>query len=177
MLTSPQRWGRLGTLFGGKLVSYGKADCGAEMCDVPEALPLKNHAEDARIVVVDPSRRMSSVIKEFCRFLDLQSCLAETGDDLGLLLEEARPIALVCAVEPGGPDGFTILKRVAVYDATLPVLLVTREHDGLRYFEMIEESWGLTSVLKTRDLPPPRMLMEFLSRAGLKSGRRRLIPS
>jgi response regulator RpfG family c-di-GMP phosphodiesterase len=139
--------------------------------------PSSQASREPVVVVVEDDEEYSTALRAVCDCLDVVVERMPSHDDLGALLTERRPMAVIAAMESAGQDGCHVLMTVAAYDRDLPVLLIT--NDDPAFFgaiEAVEEIWQLTSVVKW-----PRMLgvgevVDFLFRAGRKRGCMRLMP-
>ncbi len=136
------------------------------------------HASRAPIVlVVEDDEEYSSALRAVCDCLDVVVERMPSHGDLGSLLGERRPMAVVAAMDGAGQDGCHILMTVAAYDRDLPVLLITNDDPALLgAIEAVEEVWQLKSVVKWPRLLGIGAVVDFLFRAGRRSGCMRLMP-
>lgn len=154
----------------------------ADRIEPAEATEILGHdgacAEAGRLVVVVEDRpRLSRTVGYICEFLGLPMQRVGTGQDLAALLDEEQPMAVVCELDGGLQDGCHVMKTVAMHDATLPIMLVTGEDQALvGAADAVEEIWGLSSVLKLRDLPGLGDVVDFLFRSGRLAGTARMMP-
>lgn len=119
------------------------------------------------IIVVEDGSHLSDAIQEMCDFLGVEVEHLDSDRDLLPILKEARPMAVLAAIDAVGQDGYNVLKTVAAYDPSLPVLLLIGNDPYLTgAADAVEELWRLSSVTKTPNLPAPGDLAEFLCRAG-----------
>jgi len=130
------------------------------------------------IVVVEDGSHLSDAIQEMCDFLGVEIEHMDSECDLRPVLHELRPMAVLAAMDAAGQDGCHILKTVAAYDRTLPVLLLIGKDPSLAgAVDAVEELWCLASVTKLPALPAPGELIEFLCHAGRKGHCLGLMPA
>ncbi len=99
-----------------------------------------------------------------------------TYDDLGSVLRQRRPMAVVAEMDAAGQDGCNVLMTVSAHDRDLPVLLIASDDPALLgAIDAVEEIWQLTSVDKWPRLLGVGALVDFLFRAGRKGGCMRLM--
>lgn len=153
-------------------------DFSAQRHEAAETLPLDQDRQAPLVLVVEDEARLSASIVHFCEFLGMRVCRVTGTDHLAEMMRKTRPVAVLSLTEPGGLDSFVLLKLVAGHDRALPVLMITgqEEESVFRSFDQVEQSWGLSAVLKMRDMPRAGVLVDFLCRAGLRSGTGRLMP-
>jgi hypothetical protein len=144
--------------FGGKIAS--------NIADYPAAMPFLREREPL-LVVVEDDGSLSGAIQDICDFLEVRVQPVASGENLGPVLANCRPMAVLAAVEAQGQDGCHVMKTVAKHDRNLPILLLTGGDPILAgAADAVEEIWGLSSVFKLPTLPGPGELVEFLCLAG-----------
>jgi DNA-binding NtrC family response regulator len=122
------------------------------------------------VVVVEDGTYFSDAIYEICHFLSIKVEHLSSEQDLIPTLADLRPMAVMAALDAIGQDGCHVMKTVAHYDPTLPILLLTEGNPALTgAADAVEEIWGLSHVTKHSDIPSPAELVEFLFHAGQES--------
>lgn len=130
------------------------------------------------IVVVDDGLAITAALQEICDYLDVAMERISSYEDLGRVLLDGRPMAVVAKLDAFGQDGCHVMKTVANYDASLPVLMLTGPDLGLAgAADAVEEVWGLSCIRKRPTMPGPAEIVEFLFQAGLKGRCLRLMPT
>ena len=127
------------------------------------------------VLVVRDSDRTNDYLDAVCEFLDIGVEHATTADDLGPILHGLRPLAVIADVEGEMADGFHVMKTVANYDRSLPVLLLTTNEPALLgAVDAVREVWGLRRVATTTG-DGIGELVDFVCCAARDAGRSRLI--
>ena len=112
-----------------------------------------------------------------CDFLDLKLEVISGDTDVGYILREFRPMAVIADIDCVDQDGFHTMKQVARFNRDLPVLLLTDGDAALMgAADAVQEIWGLTSVTSTSGFPMAGQLVAFLFSAGRRAGCMRLVP-
>jgi len=126
------------------------------------------------VVVVEDTPDLSHQMAAICDFMGLTVVPIGSAADLGMILDERRPLAVVAAFETEHQDGCHILKTVALHDRELSVMLLTNHNAShLGATEAVEEIFQLTAVSKPIGEPNLGELVEFLARASQRGRRRR----
>ena len=134
-------------------------------------LSTRGPIREATVVVVEDEPLWSEAIRELCAFLEVRLACVPSRVDLGLVLREHRPMAVLANMDAAGQDGPHVMKLIAAYDPDLPIMVLTGGDAALAgAADGVEEVWGLTSVVTRDDPPGPGEFVEFLFRAG-QSGR------
>ncbi|MDR3538609.1 MAG: hypothetical protein P4L71_19090 [Acetobacteraceae bacterium] len=129
------------------------------------------------VLVVEGDADLFSEIALICDFLDLGVERVTGGDDLLAILDDRRPMAVIAELDGPCQDGCFVLMTVAAHDRSLPVLMITGEEAALiGAVDAVQELWGLGMVIKVPVLPNVGGLVDFLFRAGRKTGVSRLMP-
>jgi len=129
------------------------------------------------VLVLEDGHAMSEATREMCDFLDIAVERIDSESDLQPFLRRCQPMAVVAAMDAAGQDGGNVLKTVAQYDPTLPVLLVMDDDPTLAgAADAVADVWGLTEVVQSTDWPSPGDLAEFLCRAGVRGRCLALMP-
>lgn len=143
----------------------------APLLDVPLArVPPRANV----VVVVEDTPGLSRQMAAICDFMGLTVAPISSAADLGMILDERRPVAVVAAFETEHQDGCHILKTVALHDRDLSVMLLTNHNAShLGATDAVEEIFQLTAVSKPIGEPNLGELVEFLARASQRGRRRR----
>jgi hypothetical protein len=80
---------------------------------------------EALVVVVEDGVSLSESFRMICECLGITLERIASLDDLGPVLRNRRPMAVVAAMDAMGQDGCHVLMTVAAHDRSLPVLLMT----------------------------------------------------
>jgi DNA-binding NtrC family response regulator len=143
---------------GGKIAS--------NIAGYPAPMSLPREREPI-IVVVEDDGCLSETIREICDFLEVTVRPVASAEDLGPVLAQCRPMAVLATIEAHGQDGCHVMKTVADHDRNLPILLLTGGDPVLAgAADAVEELWGLSCVMKPPTLPGLGELVEFLCLAG-----------
>ncbi len=132
---------------------------------IGEIATLKVEADvaDGAVLVIEDGRRLSRLVGYVCDYLGVTMRRVSTETDLAPLLRRHRPVAVVCALDARGQDGCHVMKLVAAYDRSLPMLLVAGADPALiGAADAVEEACALTSVRKLQDEPGMGDVVEFL---------------
>ena len=117
------------------------------------------------VLVVEDRPRLSRTVGYICDFLNVPMERVGTDSDLGALLEDRHPMAVICELDGGVQDGCHVMKTVATHDPSLPIMLITGADAALiGAADAVEELWALSSVLKLRDAPGLGDVVDFLFR-------------
>jgi len=139
--------------------------------------PSSHGPREPMVLVVEDDDDYSTALRAVCDCLDVAVERMPSHCDLGSLLTDRRPMAVVAAMDAVGQDGCHVLMTVAAHDPDLPVLLITNEDPALLgAIEAVEEIWQLTSVVKWPRLLGIGALIDFLFQAGRKGRCMRLMP-
>jgi hypothetical protein len=131
---------------------------------------------EALVLVVEDDFALSGTFRTVCECLGVAVERLPTRDDLGSILQQRRPMAVVAEMEGTGQDGCHILMTVAAFDRDLPVLLISGPDPALLgAIDAVEEIWSLSSVVKWPRLLGIGALVDFLFRAGRKGACMRLM--
>ena len=126
--------------------------------------------------MVEDDFGLSNAFRSVCECLEVGVERMPTRSDLGSLLRQRRPMAVVAEMDATGQDGCHVLMTVAAYDRDLPVMLIAGDDPALLgAIDAVEEIWHLTSVAKCPRLPGIGAVVDFLFRAGRKGGCMRLM--
>jgi hypothetical protein len=104
-------------------------------------------ARHSLLVVHDDDNRHIEFLEAICEFLNVDLEYATGYDDLGAIFARRRPIAVIARLDGECQDGCHVMKTVAAYDRTLPVLLIYRNDTSLLgAVDAVQEIWGLRQV-------------------------------
>jgi DNA-binding NtrC family response regulator len=127
--------------------------------------------------VVEDDEEVTSGFRAVCDFLDIAVERMASQDDLGSLLRQCHPMAVVAVMDAAGQDGCHVLMTVAAYDRELPVLLITGDDTALLgAIDAVQELWQLDAVTKWPRLSGIGAIVDFVFRAGRRGNCMRLMP-
>jgi len=140
-------------------------------------VPLALASREPLVVVIEDGARMWRAFQSICDCLDVEVAQMASWDDLGTVLRDHRPMAVVAELDAEGQDGCHVLMTVASHDRSLPILLITGDDPAfLGAVDAVEEIWDLTSVTRWSELLGVGEVVDFLFRAGLAGHCMRLMP-
>jgi len=140
-------------------------------------LSTRAPVREATVVVVEDETLWSEAIGELCAFLEVRLARVSSHLDLGPVLRDHRPMAVLANMDAAGQDGPHIMKLIAAHDPDLPIMVLTGGDAALAgAADAVKEVWGLTSVVTRDDPPGPGELVEFLFRAGQRGRCLGLLP-
>jgi hypothetical protein len=126
------------------------------------------------VMVLEDGPGLSGQVGAICGYVGLSVEAVSSVVDLGMLLDERRPLALIAPFETDHQDGGHILKSVAMHDRDLPVMLLTgRNPIYLGAAEAMQEILKLNAVCLPQGEPTLGEMVEFLARAAQRNRRRR----
>lgn len=147
----------------------------------PHALSMLmslGHERVPLVIVVADNGDLSESILPICDYLSVAVKHVDSDDDLTPILTERRPMAVLADMDSRGQDGCHVMKTVARYDPSLPILLITGGDPALAgAADAVEELWGLSNVRKRPGLPELGELVDFLFQAGHKGQCLGLLPA
>ncbi len=134
-------------------------------------------APQGMVMIVGDDLAWGQNLDLICDFFGIAVEHVPSHLDVGFLLREFRPMAVIAEVDGIGQDGFHVMQEVAAHDADLPVMLLTG-HDPalLGAADAMTEITGLTRMNAVPELPPLGELIDFLFRAGRAAGVGRMMP-
>ena len=123
------------------------------------------------VLVVEDAPVLSHSIGFLCDYLGIHVETVSGQADLEAVLRSRRPVAVLSMIDTPTQDGCHVLKIVARYDRTLPIMLVTGNDPALLgAVEAVEEVWRLGNLFKVAGIPWVGDIVEFLFGAGGRSG-------
>lgn len=130
----------------------------------------------ALVIIVEDDTTLFNAFHSVGECLSVAVERISTREELGSILRQRRPMAVVAEMDAPGQDGCHVLMTVAAYDPKLPVLLVTGDEPALLgAVDAVEQIWQLSSVTKWPRLLGVGSIVDFLFRAGRKGGCMRLM--
>ncbi|MBV9251109.1 MAG: hypothetical protein JO227_17895 [Acetobacteraceae bacterium] len=129
------------------------------------------------VLVIEDGYSITLPMQTICDFLDLDLETVSSYEDLGPILAERQPMAVIAEADCEGQDGCHVLMTVAAYDPSTPILLLTGEDPTvLGAVEAVQELWQLQTVIASSSLPSVGKVVEFLFNAGLNARCARFMP-
>lgn len=130
------------------------------------------------VLVVEDGTTLSEAIVGLCDFLRIAVETTGGEDDLVQVLRRRRPMAVLAEMDGRMQDGCYVMMRLAEYDRTLPLMLLTGPSPPLiGAAEAVEELCQLSDVTHRRVLPEIGEIVEFLFHAGRRGSCLGLVPS
>jgi hypothetical protein len=130
----------------------------------------------ALVVIACDAPKTIQQVAAVCEFFDLAVEIVPDRGDLGRLLREHRPMAIIGEIDGQHQDGFHTLMVVANYDRDLPVMLLTGGDPVLMgAADAVQEMWKLTMISRTTCAPLAGQLADFLFDSGRRAGSMRLV--
>jgi hypothetical protein len=157
-------------------MTYMDKTLGARVTAQDNGSGAAHATREALVLVIEDGFGLSSAFRSVCECLNVAVERMPTEDDLGSMLRQRRPMAVVAEMDAAGQDGCHVLMTVAAHDRDLPVLLISGDDPALLgAIDAVEEIWQLTSVVKWPRLSGVGAVVDFLFRAGRKGGCMRLM--
>jgi hypothetical protein len=129
-------------------------------------------------VVVEDGKALSDAFRQILDFLAIGLERVACDGPLLPVLRRHQPMAVIAAMDAQGQDGAHVLKTVADYDSSLPVLLLIDRDPVLSgAAEAVADLWGLSGVTQTASWPSAGEIVEFLCRAGQRGDCLALLPA
>jgi len=114
-------------------------------------------------MVVENRNGLSAMVQGLCDHLGITVEPVYCSQSLPQLLVSERPVAVLAELDGVDQDGCDVMMRVADYDPTMPVLLLTGADPAqLGAADAVKELWGLSGVQMEPQLPSAGWLAEFL---------------
>ena len=128
------------------------------------------------VLVVRDHPGNNDYLQSVCEFLNIGVEHAATEDDVRAMLPALRPMAVIADLDGDIQDGFHVMKIVAAYDRSIPVLLLMENNQALLgAVDAVQEVWGLTHVTTAAPAAGMGALVDFLCHAARDAGRSRLM--
>ena len=160
------------------IVTEATAALGADEAleDLREVVAQQSAVKRGHLVlVVEDQPELSERVGPIADYVGLGVEVLPSLGDIGLALDEQRPMAVIAPFEMLYQDGGDILRTVAVHDRNLPVmLLVGRNPVYQGAAEALVELFNLTAASLPWGEPGFGDMVEFLARAAQNGRRRRL---
>jgi hypothetical protein len=129
------------------------------------------------VVVIEDGAHLSDAFRSVCDCLEVAVERMPSRDNLGDMLRDLHPMAVVAEMDAAGQDGCSVLMTVAAHNRDLPVLLLVGADPALLgAVDAVEEIWELSAVVKWPELLGVGAMVDFLFRAGRKGNCMRLVP-
>jgi len=128
------------------------------------------------VLVVDDEPAVAASVGAICAYVGLAVEAVSAAADLGMMLDDRRPLAVIAPFESDYQDGAHILKAVATHDRDLPVMILTgRNPAWLGAAEAMQEILQLPNATLPHGEPSLGQMVEFLANAAQRNRRRRQI--
>jgi len=88
-------------------------------------LSTRAPVREATVVVVEDEPLWSEAIGELCAFLEVRLARVSSHLDLGPVLRDHRPMAVLANMDAAGQDGPHVMKVIAAHDPDLPIMVLT----------------------------------------------------
>ncbi|MGE0223320.1 MAG: hypothetical protein AB7F35_04725 [Acetobacteraceae bacterium] len=132
---------------------------------------------ESLVLLVTDDHMLARSVEAVCDFLDLTVEVVPSRLDMNTVLDLHNPMAIIAEVDGVAQDGYHVMMEVAVYDADLPVMLLTGCDPALMgAAEAVQEICGLTSLTMAAQRPHVVDLVDFLFKAGQQTGCAGLMP-
>ena len=133
------------------------------------------------LVIAEDDLTLYEAVAPLCATLGIE--VRSVRGELALVRQLASwsTIGVLASIEGKAQDGYNVMMRVAEYDRTLPVMLLTGGEPALiGAAEAVQGLWELSALTMQVDLPGPGELAEFLCdafRLGLERKHARRSPA
>ena len=129
------------------------------------------------VLVIEDGYSITLPMQMICDFLDIDLETVSSYEELGPILAERRPMAVIAEADCEGQDGCHVMMTVAAFDRDLPVLLITGSDPSLLgAVDGVADLWQLSCVTQWPRLLGVGAMVDFLFRAGRKGNCTRLMP-
>ena len=116
-----------------------KAAPTADAATSEKPLLTPDERANGKILVVDDSRAVRGIVRNALIGRNWSVTTAENGTEAISLIERETFEAVVCDLHMPGVDGFEILKRAKIIDATLPLVVLSAEDDLSNVLRAVRE--------------------------------------
>jgi hypothetical protein len=141
---------------------------------VREITPIDDWSATTRpslLVVRDDADGRDDFLQAICEFVDVRLEYATSDHDIRQILEQVQPMAIVARLDGAIQDGFHVMKVVASYDRTLPILLLNdNDPTLLGAVDAVQEIWGLRRVATANDGAGTGPIADFIFTAARAIG-------
>jgi DNA-binding NtrC family response regulator len=157
-------------------MTYMEKALGSRIMQHDDSVHTGQQTREPLVVVVEDGIDLSESFRAICECLGIAVERMPSKDDLGAVLRERRPMAVVAAMDGAGQDGCHVLMTIASHDRSLPALMVTGPDPVLLgAVDAVEQLWELLSVEKWQEPLRVGAMVDFLFRAGRKGSCIRLM--
>jgi CheY-like chemotaxis protein len=135
-----------------------------------ESVPSSSRSVGAAqplVVVCEEQRPNGRSLAAMCEMLGVRVEVLSGSSGLFEFLHYMQPRAVISDLVLAEYDGFDVMKLVADYDRSLPLLMVTSDPVMLGAVDAIEELWCLSNVWRLDGHLAPSAIAEFLYRTGV----------
>lgn len=134
-------------------------------------------APQGMVMIVGDDLSWGQNLDLICDFFGIAVEHVPSELDVGHLLREFRPMAVIAEADGRGQDGFNVMLEVARHDPELPMMLLTGPDPALAgAADAMREVTGLTRLIAVPELPALGEVIDFLFRAGRSAGVGRMMP-
>jgi len=158
-------------------MTYMDKTFSARLDEHNDAEELEQETKKPLVVVIEDGAHLSDAFRSVCDCLAVAVERMPSRDDLGDMLRDLHPMAVVAEMDAAGQDGCNVLMTIAAHNRDLPVLLVVGAEPALLgAVDAVEELWELSAVVKWPELLGVGAMVDFLFRAGRKGNCMGLMP-
>lgn len=137
----------------------------------------EHFAPQGMVMIVGDDLSWGQNLDLICDFFGIAVEHVPSELDVGHLLREFRPMAVIAEADGRGQDGFNVMLEVARHDPELPMMLLTGPDPALLgAADAMREVTGLTRLIALPELPALGEVLDFLFRAGRAAGVGRMMP-
>lgn len=140
--------------------------------DLPKRLAP---ASTPTTVIIDQRSRIAEDYGHVFEYLGIRVLRARSVDELRATLLAERPMAVMWELDAGLDSG-EVLHAVAELDRHTPILmLASQDAHTIGLLDAMIRFWRMTGVTKLNHQPELQEMVEFLFRAGRRSGEFRVL--
>jgi hypothetical protein len=133
---------------------------------------------EAVVLVAEQADRLAGQVSPLCDYLGIRMEQVRSPDELVQAMRVRRPIAILSEADDGVLGVWHVVEAVAAHDPTLPTLVVTGQDRRMRQVvDGVAKLWHVSGVQTMAGAPRVKDFVEFLFRAGLRSGIEGLLPA
>lgn len=139
---------------------------------------MPDDGENATVLLMDGCRRMTELVLEMCEVMGMRLVHVHDAASLRGNLWGRQPVGVLCdATRHGAGSADHVLKLVADYDRTLPLLLVADANPSIQgEIDAVEDICRLTHVTRLTVTPSPFDIAAFMFETGRLCGRNNALP-